>query len=267
MGLSDFFYNGTADRKELCRILEKAGYEINTVPGAGSSLEALQGICRASLNIVCNEELGLKLAQYLENHFGTPYVMAGLPYGTNGTKKWLESINAVLPCENLQAVLDECKEQAEHLTAWCNDYRGPWGSIWFDKVVVAAPGTQALCMAQALRSEWIDTGELVVICQHDVEQNNYCDVADKVLVAGKDYAAIEEVFAKGDDLLLLATSSESSNLRRKNCKFSSCNIAFPSTDEVHLTETPFVGIKGAAHLLQRLWNLYITSVMNKQVGK
>ena len=267
LGLSDFYFNGTADRKELCRILEKAGYEINTVPGSGSSFKELQGVGQASLNIVYNEELGLKLAQYLEKRFGTPYILAGLPYGTSGTQKWLEAINAALPCENLQAVLDECKEQAERLTAWGNDYRGPWGTIWFDKVAISAPGTQALCMAQALRNEWLDTGELVVVCQHDVEQSRYCDVADKVLVAGKDSAASEEVFAKEDKLLLLASSSESSNLRRKNCKFISCNIAFPSADEVLLTETPFVGIKGAAHMLQRLWNLYITSVMNKQVDK
>jgi nitrogenase molybdenum-cofactor synthesis protein NifE len=267
LGLSDFYYNGVADRKELIRILEQAGYEINAVPGAGSSFEILQGIGRVELNIVCNEELGLKLAKYLENCFGTPYVLAGLPYGTSGTQKWIEAINAVLPCENLQAVLDECKTQSERLTAWGNDYRGPWGCIWFDKVVFAAPGTQALCMAQALRNEWIDTGELVVICQHDVEQNRYCDVADKVLVAGKDSAAIEKVFAKGDNLLLLASSSEAVNLRRQNRTFFSSNIAFPSADEVLLTDTPFVGIKGAAHMLQRLWNLYITSVMNKQVSK
>ncbi len=267
LGLSDFYYNGVADRKELIRILEQAGYEINAVPGAGSSFEILQGIGRAELNIVCNEELGLKLAKYLENCFGTPYVLAGLPYGTSGTQKWIEAINAVLPCENLQAVLDECKTQSERLTAWGNDYRGPWGCIWFDNVVLAAPGTQALCMAQALRNEWIDTGELVVICQHDVEQNRYCDVADKVLVAGKDSATIEKVFAKGDNLLLLASSSEAVNLRRQNRTFFSSNIAFPSADEVLLTDTPFVGIKGAAHMLQRLWNLYITSVMNKQVGK
>ena len=267
LGLSDFYYNGVADRKEITRILEKAGYEINAVPGAGSSLEDLQGVGSAGLNVVCNEELGLKLAQYLEKCFGTPYVVAGLPYGTSGTQKWLECINEAMPCENLQAVIDECKAQNERLTAWGNEYRGPWGSLWFDRVVLSAPGTQALCMAQALRSEWADTGELVVICQHELEKQNYCDVADKVLVTGKDCAAIEEVFQNGDNLLLLASSSESSNLRRKNCKFISTNIAFPSADEVLLTETPFVGIKGAAHMLQRLWNLYISSVMNKQVDK
>ncbi len=267
LGLSDFYYNGVADRKEINRILENAGYERNAVPGAGSSLEDLQGIGSASLNIVCNEELGLKLAQYLEKRFGIPYVVVGLPYGTKGTQKWLERIAEIMPCENLQTVIAECKVQNERLTAWGNEYRGPWGSIWFDKVVVSAPGTQALCMAQALRSEWIDTGELVVICQHEVEAQTYCDVADKVFVTGKDSAAIEEVFQNEENLLLLASSSETSNLRRKNCKFLSCKIAFPSADEVLLTETPFVGIKGAAHMLQRLWNLYITSVMNKQVGK
>lgn len=266
LGLSDFYYNGTADCQEICRLLKKAGYEINAVPGAGSSLSELESLSSAQLNIVCNEELGLNLAKHLEKCFGTPYIVAGLPYGTNGTAKWMKAIHTALPCQNLQAVLAECKEQGERLTAWGNDYRGVWGSIWFDKVVIAAPGTQALCMGQAVRNEWLDTGDLTIVCQHYV-QNIYGDAANRVLVTGRDSTAIEELWQKENNILLLASSSESSNLRRQKAKFFSCNIAYPSADEVLLTEEPFVGTRGAAHLLQKIWNIYIGSVMNEQVNK
>ncbi|MBQ8417152.1 MAG: nitrogenase component 1 [Phascolarctobacterium sp.] len=266
LGLNDFYYNGVADRKELCCLLEKAGYKINAVPGGGSSLEELQQLGKAQLNIVCNEELGLKIAQHLEKRFGTPYLVAGLPYGLQGTQKWLRKINEVLPCSHLQVVLDECEQQAERLNALGNDYRGLWGSIWFDKVVIAANGTQALCMGQAVRNEWADMGELIVICQHDV-QNTYCHMADEVLLAGRDAIKIEGILQNVEDVLLLGSSSEASTLRRRGARFTSCTIAYPAAEEVLLTETPFVGIRGAAHMLQKLWNVYIRSVLDKQVSK
>lgn len=266
LGLTDFYYNGVADTKEICRLLKKAGYKINAVPGAGSSLEELTELGAAQLNIVCNEELGLKIAQHLEKRFGTPYVAAGLPYGIKGTQAWLEQINLALPCENMQAVRQEAEELTEFLTAKGNDYRGLWGSIWFDKVVLAAPGTQALCMAQAVRDEWADMGELVVICQHDVK-HSHCTAADKILLAGKDAEEIEELLQNEEDLLIMGSCSEASTIRRRGTRFLSCTIAYPAAEEVLLTEVPFVGLRGAAHMLQKLWNVYIRSVIDKQVHK
>jgi nitrogenase molybdenum-cofactor synthesis protein NifE len=244
-----------------------AGYKLNAIPGSGSSLEDLEKLGAAGLNIVCNEELGLKLAQHLEKVFGTPYVVVGMPYGIEGTQDWLDRIHKVLPCENLQAVKEEGKELLERLIAQGNDYRGVWGSLWFDKVILAAPGTQALCMAQALRKEWADMGELTVICQHAVKTADYCDVADKVLVVGKDAAEIESLLQNAEDVLLLASSSEASVLRRRRVDFSYSNIAYPCADEVLFTEVPFVGLQGAAHMLQKLWNAYITKAIKEQVDK
>lgn len=86
LGLTDFYYNGKADRIEICRILKQAGYKINVLFGSGSNIDALKNIAGAELNIVCNEELWLEIAKYLEENYGTPYVCAGLPYGIEGTK-------------------------------------------------------------------------------------------------------------------------------------------------------------------------------------
>lgn len=44
-------------------------------PGSECTLEELQKLPEASLNIVTNAELGLPLAEYLQKKYGTPYVL------------------------------------------------------------------------------------------------------------------------------------------------------------------------------------------------
>ena len=265
LGISDFYYNGVSDRKEVCRIAANSGYRINCVPGGGSTLEQLKHIGDAALNVVCCEELGLNIALYLQERYGTPYVCAGVPYGIEGTQKWIECINAMLPCTDMAVILNECEKMQQRLTAWNNDIRCTWGDLWFDNVVVSAPGTTALCMGEAVCREWADMGRLTVICQQPVIENNYCTTADTILTTGKDFTKIDEYFKDIDNVLVLGSSSESSLLwRRSCCHFSSCNIAYPANDGVLFTDTPFMGIKGSAHMQQRLWNIFIRSVLAKQ---
>ena len=78
---------------------------------------------------------------------------------------------------------------------------------------------------------------------------------------------IFELLQNAEDVLLLASSSEASVLRRRRVDFSYSNIAYPCADEVLFTEVPFVGLQGAAHMLQKLWNAYITKAIKEQVDK
>ena len=72
-------------------------------------LEELQKLPEAALNIVTNAELGLPLAEYLQKQYGTPYIFAGLPYGVQGTLRWLQQINAQLPAPALDKVTAEAQ--------------------------------------------------------------------------------------------------------------------------------------------------------------
>ncbi|MGM9582619.1 MAG: nitrogenase component 1, partial [Phascolarctobacterium sp.] len=177
LGQTYFYLHGRDDTKELRRLLHKAGYQVQAVLGSGGTLEQLKHLGRAQLNIVTNEELGLPLAQYLEQQLGTPYILAGLPYGVQGTKAWLEKIANALPAPTLDAVLAEADAAQEYITSWLNDACCQWGALWFDRVMVSAPPTQALCLAQALRREWVDTSSLEVYCQRQLpksELSAYC---------------------------------------------------------------------------------------------
>ena len=256
LGATTAYFNGRNDLEEIKRILETANYRVIAVPGAGSELETLQKIPAAQLNIVINEELGLETAKYLKERYGTPYVVAGIPYGLKGTLRWLEKIAEVLPSD-LESVREECVKTQEELLAAVNEARCTWGELWFDKIIVAAPGTTAFCIAQTLREEWADTEKLTVICQNTLKDLWEPVEADEILLAEKDSKKIEQILQQSDNTLILGSSSESSVLLREGKKFWCCNIAYPVQDEVLLTTAPFAGIRGAGHMLQRLWNLKI----------
>ena len=256
LGATTAYFSGRNDLEEIKRILETANYRVSAVPGAGSELETLQKIPAAQLNIVINEELGLETAKYLKERYGTPYVVAGIPYGLKGTLRWLEKIAEVLPSD-LESVREECVKTQEELLAAVNEARCTWGELWFDKIIVAAPGTTAFCIAQTLREEWADTEKLTVICQNTLKDLRGPVEADEILLAEKDSKKIEQILQQADNTLILGSSSESSVLLREGKKFWCCNIAYPVQDEVLLATAPFAGIRGAGHMLQRLWNLKI----------
>ena len=258
LGQTEFYLQGAADTRELKRLLQLAGYKVLGTPGSECSLEQLQQLGAAALNIVTNEELGLELAKYLHKRYGTPYILAGLPYGVQGTLAWLKKINDVLPATSLQAVETEAAAQSSYLLSRNNEAVALWGSLWFDEVIISAPATQALCLAQTLRTEWTDIGRLSVICQQTIEQPPACDTADAIYTVGEDDAAVSECLKSCNNVLLLASSSEGSVLyRREQCNFTSCNIAYPANDEVFIVQQPMVGLKGSGYMLQRLWNCFI----------
>ena len=266
IGQTDFYLQGAADTGELQRVLELAGYEVLAAPGSGSSVEALQHIPEAALNIVTNIELGLAPAQYLEKKYGTPYIIAGVPYGMEGTLRWLEKLQAVLPCPHLAKVQAEAEALQQLTNAKNSEARLLWGALWVDEVLVSAPPTQALCLAQSLRTEWADMGRLTVICQQSLPQLPDCEAADAVYVVGQDDEAIEQYLNTCNNVLVLASSSESSVLYRRNdCSFIPCNIAYPAQDDIFFSKTPFVGFKGCLQLQERLWNKFSADLLQKRV--
>lgn len=264
LGQTEFYLQGAADTRELKRLLQLAGYKVLCTPGSECSLEEFKQLGAATLNIVTNEELGLELAKYLHKRYGTPYVVAGLPYGVQGTLGWMKKINEALPAASLQALEAEARVQSSYLLSRNNEAVALWGSLWFEEVIVSAPATQALCLAQTLRTEWSDIGKLSVICQQSLEQPPACDAADAIYSVGEDDAAVSECLKTCNNVLLLASGSESSVLyRREQCNFTSCNVAYPANDEVFIVQQPMVGLKGSGYMLQRLWNCFIQQQKEK----
>lgn len=99
LGLYPGDYNWRGDLREIRRLLEGIGVEVNAFFPAVEELEELLRVPEASLNLVLSAECGLEPAQELERSFGIPYRVALPPYGLSGTAEWLRTVGQALGLE------------------------------------------------------------------------------------------------------------------------------------------------------------------------
>ena len=261
LGLSPTYFRGEEDIKEIRRILETAGYHINAIPGGGSAWDEIMELPQADLNLVLRDELALKAAKELESEFGTPYLSAGMPYGIQGTLAWLEKINTVLPATNLKTVRQEAETVNARLQFRSSNMQSLWGPLWFDNILIAAPPSEAAGIAEAVRGEWADTGNLVIHFTEDTPLRP--KAANKICVTGKDDAAMKETFENWTGGLVIGSSLETSRFVRLKKPFVNCNIVLPSYHEIIATDLPLCGMRGAAYLFERIWNAKLNGCMGE----
>lgn len=265
LGLTPTYFRGEEDIKEIRRILEKAGYRVNAVPGGGSSWDEIMELPHADLNVVLRDELALKAAKELETEFGTPYLSTGMPYGITGTLNWLEKINAALPGKNLEVVKEEAEKVNARLQFRSSNMQSLWGPLWFDNILIAAPPSEAAGIAEAVRGEWADTGNLVIHFTQDTPLRPAA--ANKICIAGKDDGKMKETFENWTGGLVLGSSLEASRLVRLKKPFINCTIVLPSYHEIIATDAPLCGIRGAANLFEKIWNAKLQGCMDAVTAK
>ena len=261
LGLSPTYFRGEEDIKEIRRILEMAGYRINAIPGGGSAWSEIMRLPQADLNLVLRDELALKAAKELQADFGTPYLSVGMPYGIQGTLRWLDTINAVLPAKNREAIRQEAEAVNARLQFRSSNMQSLWGPLWFDNILIAAPPSEAAGIAEAVRGEWADTGNLVIHFTQDTALRP--QAATKICIAGKDDTAMKETFENWSGGLVMGSSLEASRLVRLKKPFVNCNIVLPAYHEIIATDSPLCGIRGAAYLFERIWNAKLSGCMDE----
>jgi nitrogenase molybdenum-iron protein alpha/beta subunit len=84
------------DLREISRVLSLAGIRVTGVLSAGATLRDLEGLGRASLNIVVCEPAGRAPAGYLQERFGTPFIIGEFPIGAGAAVTFLERVTAAL---------------------------------------------------------------------------------------------------------------------------------------------------------------------------
>ena len=261
LGLSPTYFRGEEDIKEIRRILETAGYHINAIPGGGSAWSEIMQLPQADLNLVLRDELALKAAKELQAEFGTPYLSVGMPYGIAGTLRWLDAINAILPAKNREAIRQEAETVNARLQFRSSNMQSLWGPLWFDNILIAAPPSEAAGIAEAVRGEWADTGNLVIHFTQDTALRP--QAATKICIAGKDDGAMKETFENWSGGLVMGSSLEASRLVRLKKPFVNCNIVLPAYHEIIATDSPLCGIRGAAYLFERIWNAKLSGCMDE----
>ncbi|MGL5711901.1 MAG: nitrogenase component 1 [Paraclostridium sp.] len=87
-------YNFLSDTYELKRMMKDLfNKEPNTIFTSDTSIEGIENVSKASLNIVVRKE-GLKVAQYMQEKYDIPYVYKSI-YGLKNTIEFVELVNEI----------------------------------------------------------------------------------------------------------------------------------------------------------------------------
>ena len=258
VGCSGGYYNEHNDIAELRRMLAMGGVKVLNAIGLDARTQDLQAMTQAALNVVIHAELGEAQARWLQDHYGMPYVVLLPPYGVEDSLAWVDAVRDHLegsPPKSMAALRREADGWRREIAFATADLERVWNHLWFLRAAVAAPPSVALGLARALRYEWADIGHLTVIAHGSSFADPNSSVADLCLEGhGRDQETKAALLSLQGGLLL-GSNSERSILLQQGIEVACCqNIALPVYDELVFSGRPFAGLKGAPHLLSRLWN-------------
>ncbi len=225
-----------ADEDELNRLLRGAfGADILCSLSAGVTVGSITQMGRAALNLVLRRE-GIPAAKWLQQQHGTPWLL-GRPYGIKQTMGWLTQVGQLFQVDPDEAFLaQEAQETDQILTAARRrlDYAGRGGLALGGHADVVS-GIGAFAQEEAglpLAARWCDAREM------SCEEAPWLDEQARLAQVEKCPHGI--VMASGELL---------SHWKKPLAG----QIAWPGPQwEVNPYEPPFVGTRGAAHLLS-LW--------------
>jgi light-independent protochlorophyllide reductase subunit B len=206
IGMFTLGFHNQHDCRELKRLLQDLGIQVNEVIPEGGSVENLRNLPKAWLNLVPYREVGLMTAQYLQKEFGMPYVST-TPMGLVETAKCIRQIeteiNQWAPIllgkkVDYESYIDE-QTRFVSQAAWfsrsidCQNLTGK-------KAVVFGDTTHAVAMTKILSREMgVNVVCAGTYCKHDADWfreqvHGYCDetlVTDNHTEVGDMIARIE----------------------------------------------------------------------------
>ncbi len=106
LGMFTLGFHHQHDSRELKRLLNDLGVEVNQVVPEGGSISKLKELPKAWFNVVPYREIGLMAASYLEKDLGIPFVST-TPMGVIDTASFIREVTAVI---------NKCKKDISSIT-------------------------------------------------------------------------------------------------------------------------------------------------------
>ncbi len=230
-----------ADTAEILRIMEGA-FEMKPVAvmTSDTSVEEIEKMGSAHINLVIRRE-GEAAAKHLEERFGTPYLM-GRPYGIEGTIKWLEEVAEIAGLSIDSTFIKEERGMAR------------------SRLIPVMPALRHMIRSHPEEATLslgghadVVKGILSFACNELslIKGTCWCDCPDMgsaelPYLSEKEWTKVIQQHDKG----LLMASGEALEWAGRS---SDMQISNPDTKwRLHPYEPPFVGFRGAVHLVN-LW--------------
>ena len=269
LGIFTLGFHNQHDCRELKRMLNDLGIQVNEVLPEGASLESLQNLPKAWCNLVPYREIGLMTALYLEKNFQMPYVCIP-PIGLLDTALCLREV-----CSLMNQTLQERSQNKEvfkekHcIDAYIEEQtrfisQAAWFSRSIDcqnltgkRAVVFGDATHAAALTRILTREM---GVCVVCagtyCVHDAdwfrEQVHGC--CEQVLITD-DHRQVNVTITKIEPAAIFGTQMERHIGKRLGipCGVISAPIHIQNFP---LGYRPFVGYEGTNNIADLIYNSY-----------
>ena len=263
LGIFTLGFHHTHDCRELKRILNDLGIQVNEIIPEGSSVQNLKNLPKAWFNIVPYREVGLMTAIYLEKEFNMPYISIN-PIGILETANFIRQISTILENANSTNFKPTVNYDNYILEQTKFFSQAAWFSRSIDcqnltnkKTVVFGDATHAATMTKILVREM---GVQVVCagtyCKHDADwfREQVLGFCDEILIT-EDHGLVAETIARLEPTAIFGTQMERHVGKRLDIP---CGVI---SAPVHIQNfplgyKPFIGYEGANQIADLVYNSF-----------
>ena len=260
IGIFTLGFHNQHDSRELKRLLNDLGIEVNQVIPEGGSVTNLQDLTKAWFNLVPYRETGLITANYLKNEFNMPYVTT-TPMGVVDTAECIREIGKILennnytPNVNFEDYIDQ-QTRFVSQAAWfsrsidCQNLTGK-KAIVFGDATHAASITKILAREMGIRVSCAGT-----YCKHDADwfREQVQGFCDQVLITD-DHTQVGDMIARIEPSAIFGTQMERHIGKRLDIP---CGVI---SAPVHIQNfplgyRPFLGYEGTNQIADLVYNSF-----------
>lgn len=260
IGIFTLGFHNQHDCRELKRLLNDLGIQVNEVIPEGGLVTNLKNLPKAWFNIVPYREVGLMAAQYLEKEFSMPYVSI-TPMGLVDTALFISEIDDILKNLSSKFVMN-FKEYIDDQTRFVS--QAAWFSRSIDcqnltgkKAVVFGDATHAASITKILSREMgIRVACSGTYCKHDADwfREQVQGFCDEILITD-DHIQVSEMIARIEPAAIFGTQMERHIGKRLDIP---CGVI---SSPVHIQNfplgyRPFLGYEGTNQIADLVYNSF-----------
>lgn len=260
IGIFTLGFHNQHDCRELKRLLNDLGIQVNEVIPEGGLVTNLKNLPKAWFNIVPYREVGLMAAQYLEKEFSMPYVSI-TPMGLVDTALFISEIDDILKKLSSKFVMN-FKEYIDDQTRFVS--QAAWFSRSIDcqnltgkKAVVFGDATHAASITKILSREMgIRVACSGTYCKHDADwfREQVQGFCDEILITD-DHIQVSEMIARIEPAAIFGTQMERHIGKRLDIP---CGVI---SSPVHIQNfplgyRPFLGYEGTNQIADLVYNSF-----------
>nr|YP_009184563.1 ChlB subunit of protochlorophyllide reductase [Treubaria triappendiculata]ALO62623.1 ChlB subunit of protochlorophyllide reductase [Treubaria triappendiculata] len=275
LGIFTLGFHHQHDCRELKRMLNDLGIEVNEVIPEGGSISNLKKLPEAWFNLVPYREVGLMTAVYLEKEFKMPYISI-TPMGIIDIASWINEIEKILKkITQEQQTKDVMVKETQNFIQNFNfknyinqQTRFVSQAAWFSrsidcqnltgkKVVVFGDATHAAQITKILSREFgIHVSCAGTYCKHDADwfREQVLGFCDQILITD-DHTQVGDMIARMEPSAIFGTQMERHVGKRLDIP---CGVI---SAPVHIQNfplgyRPFLGYEGTNQIADLVYNSF-----------